>query len=385
MRRGRSQAGAASARRSHRRLAERGADRRPGFGGGRSRRGSRRESRGAAPRRALDQIAEGPARRVREIEDHAERDEAVHQLAAESREPAVALGGTVGKGVASIPRQSRPSARRARRTRRPARSRRRSTRPPRARASARFARPARRHRGRPRSAPGPTGRGSLRAPGETTPPGRGPRGATPPAGLRCRSRSGTPATRPHPRREAEAMFREDVGLSQAALAVGELHQQVDVKVGDHEAIVSAALGDDAGRSSPLTTDGPGYFVCTPSEQTARPRFPPSRRRLPFAFLPRDGVVTTALARRTGRSAPIRRRCGGRTSGSSCDTSRARAVLAGVDCGSHRVDARHGLVARRRADRPRAAVRGRHHRASEGRPAERLARAGRHRRRRSASR
>ena len=124
-------------RRGRRRPRARGAGRRRGSAACRGLRGSRRASRGPARRRpARATSAKTPRDSVREVEDDPERDEPVDELAPEAREAAAVLGSAVRERVPPVPREARPSARRARGTRPRATSRPRSTRRPRARASA---------------------------------------------------------------------------------------------------------------------------------------------------------------------------------------------------------------------------------------------------------
>ena len=65
---------------------------------------------GAEHRRAagaLEDLGVGAARGVREVEDHAQLDEPVDELASEAGEAAALLGGAVGERVAAVPRQPR--------------------------------------------------------------------------------------------------------------------------------------------------------------------------------------------------------------------------------------------------------------------------------------
>ena len=65
----------------------------------------RAEDRRACGADPLEHLREDAARGVREVEDHAERDEAVDELAAEPREAPALLGGAVGERVPAVPRQ----------------------------------------------------------------------------------------------------------------------------------------------------------------------------------------------------------------------------------------------------------------------------------------
>ena len=90
-----------------RRLRAREAGRRRGSAACRRRRGSRRASRAPGAPRAdpLEHLGEDAARGVGEVEDHAERDEPVDELAPEPREAAALLGGAVRERVPAVPRE----------------------------------------------------------------------------------------------------------------------------------------------------------------------------------------------------------------------------------------------------------------------------------------
>ena len=65
----------------------------------------RAEDRGACGADPLEHLRENAARGVREVEDHAERDEAVDELTAEPRQASALFGGPVGERVPAVPRQ----------------------------------------------------------------------------------------------------------------------------------------------------------------------------------------------------------------------------------------------------------------------------------------